>query len=467
MKTSILRCLMALATIIAISHPGNAEDASQTLSPKPFVDGARVTVVGDSITHGGKYPSYVELFYLTRFPDRKITFINCGIIGDSAAGTLVRYDWEVTANKPTVATVMLGMNDVGRSLYEPENQKPDTVQKQKEAIDAYEANMRKIIGRLKADGIEPVIITPSPFDDTSTLTDKNGPHTNDGLREISNRAKSLAREFGVAVIDFHGPMTKINLEMQAKDPKATIIGSDRVHPGSAGHMLMAYLFLKAQQVPGVVASISIKAGSGVLNESVHCKVDQIKAGGNTLSFNYRAESLPYPMDPAAASTEPWLPFTEELNREMLKVTDLPAGNYHLEIDGKQIKDFTAEQLSEGVNLAACRNTPQYQQAEKARLTYGGKQALVLKLRALAATEHSAARMVPHPIPPVQMDSMLDKRTKDAAGKSWEHFVTANAQEYKENKPHEDEWKAQIEEILTTFRAAVQPKPHAFRISPAN
>lgn len=44
-----------------------------------FSDGERVCFVGDSITHGGSYHSYVYLYYLTRFPDRDIRVFNDGI----------------------------------------------------------------------------------------------------------------------------------------------------------------------------------------------------------------------------------------------------------------------------------------------------------------------------------------------------------------------------------------------------
>ena len=35
----------------------------------PFNDGDRVVFFGDSITHGGFYGEYVNLFYATRYPE--------------------------------------------------------------------------------------------------------------------------------------------------------------------------------------------------------------------------------------------------------------------------------------------------------------------------------------------------------------------------------------------------------------
>ena len=41
-------------------------------------------------------------------------------------------------------------------------------------------------------------------------------------------------------------MVALNQQYQQKDPTFTLCGSDRIHPDNDGHMVMAYLFLKAQ-----------------------------------------------------------------------------------------------------------------------------------------------------------------------------------------------------------------------------
>ena len=44
-----------------------------------FEEGERVVFVGNSITHGGHYHSFIWLYYMTRFPDKPITIMNAGI----------------------------------------------------------------------------------------------------------------------------------------------------------------------------------------------------------------------------------------------------------------------------------------------------------------------------------------------------------------------------------------------------
>jgi len=82
-----------------------------------FEDGETVCFLGDSITHVGTYHSMVCAYYLTRFPDRTIRFVNAGVAGDTAGGALGRLKEDVISRKPTSVAVMFGMNDVGRGNY--------------------------------------------------------------------------------------------------------------------------------------------------------------------------------------------------------------------------------------------------------------------------------------------------------------------------------------------------------------
>lgn len=51
---------------------------------KPFQQGDRVAFLGNSITEAGYYESYVWLYYMTHFQNRRITVMNAGIGGDTA-----------------------------------------------------------------------------------------------------------------------------------------------------------------------------------------------------------------------------------------------------------------------------------------------------------------------------------------------------------------------------------------------
>ena len=57
---------------------------------------------------------------------------------------------------------------------------------------------------------------------------------------------------------------------------------------------------------------------------------------------------------------------QEMNVELLKVTGLPEGDYILKIDDSVIGEFAKREMEEGINLAACSNTPQMKQAAAVR-----------------------------------------------------------------------------------------------------
>ena len=82
-----------------------------------FEEGERVVFVGNSITHGGHYHSFIWLYYMTRFPDKPITIMNAGIGGESAWDMKDRLDYDVFNRKPTYVTLTFGMNDTGYDIY--------------------------------------------------------------------------------------------------------------------------------------------------------------------------------------------------------------------------------------------------------------------------------------------------------------------------------------------------------------
>src|SRR5512137_2763390 len=98
--------LLVLAALVAASAQDNFA----------LKDGDRVVFYGDSITDQRLYTTFTETYVLTRFPQRKIEFIHSGWGGDRVTGggggpIDLRLQRDVIAYRPTVVTIMLGMND--------------------------------------------------------------------------------------------------------------------------------------------------------------------------------------------------------------------------------------------------------------------------------------------------------------------------------------------------------------------
>src|SRR5215468_5499364 len=90
--------------------------AAQEKSDFHLKGGERVVFYGDSITDQRLYTTFIETYVVTRFPSLNVRFVHSGWGGDRVSGggggpIDVRLQRDVLPYKPTVVTIMLGMND--------------------------------------------------------------------------------------------------------------------------------------------------------------------------------------------------------------------------------------------------------------------------------------------------------------------------------------------------------------------
>ncbi|MEI6715350.1 MAG: SGNH/GDSL hydrolase family protein [Verrucomicrobiota bacterium] len=407
---------------------------------QPFREGEQVAFVGDSITHSGFYHDYVYLYYATRFPGRKVSFYNCGISGDTAAGALRRVNGDILRHKPTVATIMLGMNDVNRGLYDEGNSALDLPKKREAALQSHFDNMRKLVERLSSEQVRLIFMTPSLYDQTTKLERLNSPGVNDALVLCGENARKLAAEFKGQVIDFNEPMAGINKTLQQADPTATIIGADRIHPGEKGHLIMAYLFLKAQNAPQFVADMTIDA-----------------KGQTEVQFTEQEKALPFPVSLAAAPALKLVPFMKELNQERLRVTNLPEASFDLLIDGERVASFTATELSKGVNLAELSNTPQIKQAQDVAKLDAKRHEIAKRLRTIDYVEWKMGREIGDPTD-FDWGAAVEKMNADPKVTGWPKDRVAD---YSKLKPQQAALLKEHAEAIEAIRNESRPKEHHF------
>jgi lysophospholipase L1-like esterase len=101
----------ALLSLVLAAATAGAADFPAPLKTLDLNDGDTVVFLGDSITHQCLYTQYVEDFFYTRYPHKRIRFHNAGIGGAKGWDALQRFDRDVAAYKPKYVTVLLGMND--------------------------------------------------------------------------------------------------------------------------------------------------------------------------------------------------------------------------------------------------------------------------------------------------------------------------------------------------------------------
>lgn len=360
----------------------------------PFVDGDRAAFLGNSITDGGHYHSYIWLYYMTRFPERDVRIFNAGIGGETAAEMTRRLDGDVFSKRPTVLMATFGMNDTGYVEYNGDDAAAFGESRYRQCREAFAAMEQRL---LAADGLRVVMLGGSPYDETAQIESTAFKGKNAVMRRVVALQQEAAERNGWEFLDFGAPLLELTAREQAADPSFTLSMGDRIHPDNAGHMAMAYLFLRAQGFAGQeVADVRIDAAKVRTLRASNCAVSALRRQGRTLSFDYLAEALPYPTDTVArgmgakhsqAEALRMVPFTEEMNREMLAVEGLAKGDYTLTIDGERIGTWSAAELAAGINLAEIRWAPQYRQALEVMYLNEWRWEIERNFRDLAWVEH--------------------------------------------------------------------------------
>lgn len=327
-----------------------------------FRKGDKVAFVGNSITNNGEFHHNIFQYYVTRFSKHPVEFFNCGISGDVTGGILNRMDEDILIHQPTHIVLMIGMNDVKRSLYGTSpTSNADTLEQRARAIAIYKVNLDSIVNIFLSKKIKIILQKPTIYDQTAVLKTPNNYGVNDALEQCAEYIEKLAQKYNLPCVDYWHILNSINISLQVKDSTATIIGTDRVHPGSIGHLIMAYQFLKTMNHPKYVSRILIDVRSKRLKKiGSNCQIKKIKKNGAYIVFQVKEKALPFPIEDNQQQT--LVPFTQELNIEELKVIGLDEGHYQLIIDDSVISTFSAKELQGGVNLALYKNTPQYKQS---------------------------------------------------------------------------------------------------------
>lgn len=325
-------------------------------------NGDHVVFYGDSITEQRLYTSYIEEYALTRFPDRKIDFVNSGVGGDKVSGGWagpidLRLSRDVFAYQPTVVTIMLGMND---GYYRPYD---DGIFRT--YADGYRHMVEAIQQRLP--DVRLLLLKPSPHDDV-TREGEYQPDYNTTMTRFGDFVATLAAEKHARAADLNAPVVAALTRAKADNEAfSTTLMHDRVHPGSGVHWLMAEAVLKSWNAPAIVTAVSLDASKGTASVSTNTTVAELKqVKGGSLNWMQRDRALPLPLpsaksDPFIAEVEKVSDLDQSLNRETLQVTGLASAAYSLQIDDRTIGEFTAQQLATGLDLARL-DTPMLRQA---------------------------------------------------------------------------------------------------------
>lgn len=318
--------------------------------PGPLLlrEGDRLAICGDSITEQKMYSRLIETYLTVCAPELKVTVRQYGWSGEKTDGFLRRMDQDCLTFQPTVATLAYGMND---SRYRP--------------FDAtngrwYEDHYTAIVRRFKAHDVRVVVGSPGCAgkiaDWVSSRAGTLDQH-NIHLCALRDIAIGVAEKEDVRFADVFWPLFQAQVFAPGQhhatpERPYEVTGKDGIHPGWAGHVVMAWAFLRAIGLPGDIGTITVDLPAGTASASQGHVVESFRDGKLTLV------SSRYPFcargaldsDQSLRSGMTLVPFAEDLNRFVLRAAGPVSGSYRVQW-GVVSREYSAEQLSQGVQLA--------------------------------------------------------------------------------------------------------------------
>lgn len=254
MKHRIFCLVVALFFVFntsSVHRTSVAEEAGFPLSAK------RILFLGDSITHSGRYVSWIETQFRIQGVNTLPEIVNIGLSSETCSGLSEpdhpfprpdvheRLDRALAKVRPDVVVACYGMND---GIYYPYGQS---------RFKAYQDGVNRLIAKVHAAKAKLVLLTPPPFDPVPIREKGNlkpaGEEKYAYFAMYENYDDVLAR-YGKwvmqqkdrveMVIDVHTPLSQYVASRRAKDLKFTL-SPDGIHPNAEGHRLLGETILRA------------------------------------------------------------------------------------------------------------------------------------------------------------------------------------------------------------------------------
>ncbi|TWU59026.1 GDSL-like Lipase/Acylhydrolase [Rubripirellula tenax] len=233
-------------------------------TPGPMVlrKGDRLAILGDSITEQKRYSRMIETYLTVCYPQLEITTRQYGWSGEKTDGMLRRLEQDVLRFSPTVATLSYGMNDARYRPFDWVNGR------------WYRDHYTAIVRKLKASGAEVVVGSPGCAGKIASWVDaKNGTLEEHNLHLCTLRdiCVDIANTENVRFADVFWPMYKAQVlagkQYDQPDNPFEVAGSDGIHPGWAGHVIMAHAYLRAMGVDGKIGTFHVNFSDDTVSAS--------------------------------------------------------------------------------------------------------------------------------------------------------------------------------------------------------
>ena len=229
--------LVAGATSMLPAVTMSAEPSASSLAL--VKDAKRIVVLGDSITHDGRWVAMLASWLESRGITAEVIDVGLpsetvsGLSEDGHAGgqfprpdLAERLDRVLRVARPDLVIACYGMNC---GIYQPLDEG---------RFAKFKAGMAQLHATVEQSGAKILHLTPPVYD---KRPDQSGPAGNadyDSVLEAYSTWLLSKQADGWLVIDVHGPMKAMLASARAKDP-AAVFAPDTVHPNDDGHWAMA------------------------------------------------------------------------------------------------------------------------------------------------------------------------------------------------------------------------------------
>jgi lysophospholipase L1-like esterase len=203
---------------------------------------SKLVMIGDSITDCGRarpvgdgrdalgngYVSLVDAMLTAVYPQQRIRIVNTGISGNTVRDLHARWQTDALDLQPDWLSIMIGINDVWRQFDSPLQAEWHV------PLDDYTRTLSNLVAatRPRLKGLvlmTPYLIEPNRAEPMRAMMDRYG-----------QVVKQVAAAHDAVFVD-----TQAAFDAVLEHVHPMVLALDRVHPGLAGHMVLARALLDA------------------------------------------------------------------------------------------------------------------------------------------------------------------------------------------------------------------------------
>ena len=180
----------------------------------------------------------------------------------------------------------------------------------------------------------------------------------------NNAATNLAGIYGLAIVDMWHDLWTNGVSTDVTGARLFGFSSGN-HPYPAGFFMMGLKNLIALGAETNIGSLTFDWSSATASTN-HCSASGINLVGSTLTATVHFDRMPGAWDVGDGTNGcndafRLMPFLANAFQWTIQVTNLPAGNYNVNIDGSNVVTLMSAQLASGWNMFAVTNGPLWNQ----------------------------------------------------------------------------------------------------------